>query len=178
MSSVILDVTTLGLDQTIRNLEALPSVITDGVARQIEKWYNTRYKKTVLRIIKTGEGMARNRGMYAALKGTTQPLMGRTGVMYAKVSAAQPLLKKTRGREIRFSIVYADPFYLALVHDGFTAKGFATGHPNAVVPPRPFVEVARDKELPVLFEMIGDLFDGLDLTSSVLGPQLVPSTRS
>jgi len=177
MGSVILDVTTFRLDETIRNLEALPGVITDGVARQIERWYNTKYKNTVLKIIKTGEGMARNRGRYAMEKGTNQPLGINTGLLYGMVSSASPVIKKTRGKEIRFSIVYDSPFYLALVHDGFTAKGFATGHPNAVVPARPFVEVAKDKELPVLFEMIGDLFDGLDLTSSVIGPALAPSAR-
>lgn len=177
MSSIIIDVTTLGLDETIRNLGELPKTITDATAQIMENWYNNHFKKSVLEIIRTGDGMARNRGRYARQKGTNQPLGINTGQLYGGIISAKPTIKKTRGKEVRFAIVYKSPFYLALVHDGFTAKGFATGHPNAVVPARPFIEVARDKEIDKLFKMMGEYFESLDLTSSVLGPKIAPSLR-
>lgn len=166
MSSVTLEVTTRGLDETIRNLSELPAFITTTAARDIETWYNKHYKKTVLKIIETGAGMARNVGSYARQKGTTQPLGILTGKLYFTVANAQSSVKITRGREVRFIVIYKKPFYLALVHEGFIAGGFAEGVP---VVARPFVEKARDKELPKLFKMLGDSFEGLDLTSTVLG---------
>lgn len=169
MSSVVIDVTTRGLDETIKNLGELPAFITTGVARKMEMWYNQHYKKTVLKIIETGGNTARipkNFGRYAQQKGTTQPLGIISGKLFLGVASTKPSIKETRGKEVRFSIVYKKPFYLAYVHEGFIAGGFAAGTP---VPARPFVEVARNIELPKLFKMIGDLFEGLDLTSTVLG---------
>ena len=166
MGSITLDFTTLGLPETIKNLQEFPAYITTGAASQMEKWYNTHYKKTVLKIIKTGEGMERNVGRYAKQKGTTQPLGILSGKLYFNVANKKSSVKITRGKEVRFSVVYDKPFYLALVHEGFVAGGFA--EPTPVVA-RPFVERAQHIELPKLFKMIGDMFEGLDFTSTVLG---------
>ena len=168
MGSVIMDITTLGLDETIKNLDQLPIHITTQVAIEMERWYNQHFKKTVLEIIKTGNSsrIPKNMGLYAIKKGTTQPLGILTGRLYHSVAAKQSSVKVTRGKEVRFYVVYREPFYLSYVHEGFIAGGFAKGTP---VPARPFIEIARNRELPKLFEMIGKIFENLDMTSTVLG---------
>jgi len=168
---VIMDVTTRGLDEAIVNLNKFPDLITIGVAQKLERWYNTRYKKTVLRVIETGRPISRiprNVGRYAEEKrrkyGFTHGLGLLTGKLYFSVATAQFNITETRGKEVRFAVVYKEPFYIAYVHEGTKWNNYRR---------RPFVEVARDKELPHLVDMIGRMFEDLDFTRS--HPELVSS---
>lgn len=159
---VIVDVTTRGLDETIQNLGAFPDVITMGVAKQMEHWYNTRFRRSVLTIIRTGQPQARipkNVGRYAQWKlgkyGFDHGLGYLTGRLYNEVRATVFRITETRGKEVRFAVVYDKPFYIAYVHEGTRWNQYRR---------RPFVEVARDRELPKLVEMIGRMFEDLDFT--------------
>ena len=162
MVRIITDVITRGLDETIINLRQFPEITTQGVARQMENWYNTKYKRTVLRIIATGKPQSRipvNVGEYAIRKraryGISHGLGRLTGKLYNEVSSARTTIKETRGKEVRFAVIYEKPFYVAYVHEGTRLTNYRR---------RPFAEVARDKELPKLVDMIGRMFDGLDFT--------------
>lgn len=172
MSSIIVEVTTSGLDEVIANLDKLPTYVTTETAKKMEQWYNNHYKKTVLEIIETGGmmyGIKPNQEMYARRKashGIYHPLGILSGRLYGAVAVAQCQIKITRGKEIRFTVVYKEPFYLAYVHEGFTAKGKAN---NVPVPARPFIEIARARAFPKLLEMLGNLFESLDLTRPVMG---------
>lgn len=162
MVKVITDVTTRGLDETIINVRQFPNIITAGVAAQMEKWYNTKYKKTILRIIETGKPRDKipiNVGRYAEWKkrryGFNHGLGYLTGRLWMEVAQARISIKETRGKEVRFSVIYDKPHYVAYVHEGTKFNNYRR---------RPFAEVARDIELPNLMDSLGRMFEGLDLT--------------
>jgi len=162
MVRVITDVITRGLNETIINLRAFPGIITQGVAKQMERWYNLRYKKTILKVIATGKPQSMipvNVGRYAARKkrkyGISHGLGRLTGKLYNEVAAAKISIRETRGKEVRFAVAYDKPFYVAFVHEGTKFTNYRR---------RPFAEVAREKELPKLVDMLGRMFDGLDFT--------------
>jgi len=181
MSSVVVDVTTRNLNELVFNLKKYPGAITATMAVQLERWYNQHYKKSVLEVIDTGtpsDKIPSNFGKYREWKarkhGFTHGLGRLSHKLYNEVAIVRPSIKTTRDREIRFSIVYRKPLYLAYVHEGFLAGGRAAGTP---VPARPFAEVARDRELPKLLDMIGETLESLDPTdpkmvSTVLGTNL------
>ena len=178
MASVILDVTTRGLDEAINNVRNVPNLITIGAAQQMVSWYNTHCKKTMLEIIETGQGVENNVGQYADWKaskyGITHGLGILEGKLYFSVSAKQPAVKETRGKEVRLVVAFNEPYYLAYVVDG-TSKHIG----------RDFITIAKDRELPKLVKMISQMFEGLDFTlpypqliSNVMGPNTLPSLRS
>ena len=178
MASVVLDITTRGLDEAIQNVRGAKNLITAGTASQMAGWYNTHMKKTMLHIIESGEGVADNVGMYAMKKqaryGISHGLGFLTGGLYFGVSIAQPSIKETRGKEVRFAVVFDDPYYIAYVIDGTSA------HVG-----RDFITLAKDKEWQKLMDTVGSLFDNLDFTrpypellNSVMGANLLPSLRS
>ena len=181
MASVVLDITTRGLDEAIRNVQGAKDLITAGTAVRMQSWYNTHMKKTMLNIIETGEGMAPNVGNYAIIKargglpgqseGITHPLGLVTGHLYFEVSMSQPVTKETRGTEVRFSVQFDEPHYVAFVIGG------TSGHVG-----RDFVTLARDKDWQKLLDSLGKIFNKLDFTkpypellSTVMTPDDLPS---
>ncbi|MHA1662575.1 MAG: hypothetical protein ACTSVR_04895 [Candidatus Thorarchaeota archaeon] len=178
MASVILDFTTRGLDEAINNVRQARNLVTAGVAPIMVRWYNTHMKKTMLNIIETGEGMADNVGLYARRKQSKYSIYhglgNMTHMLYFGVSMSQPAIKETRGKELRFSVRFDDPYYIAYVVDGTSA------HVG-----RDFITLARDKDWQVLLDMIGTVFNNLDFTkpypellSTVMGANFLPSLRS
>lgn len=169
MGDVVVDVITRGLDEAIANLKEFGPIVTKGVSIEMEKWYNQRFKKTSLRIIKTGrpaDKIPKNVGGYAKWKkgkyGFDHGLGILTGKLYDAVADVTVSIKETRGKEVRFSVFYKEPYYIAYVIDGTKWNNFRR---------RPFPEVARDQELPALLDAIGGLFEGLDLTQPT--PKLI-----
>ena len=178
MASVVIDITTRGLDDAIRNVQGASKLITAGTASRMAQWYNERMKRTMLTIIKSGDGVANNVGRYAIEKerryGISHGLGFLTGRLYFAVSQTQPTIKETRGKEVRFAVKFEEPYYVAYVIEG------TTRHVG-----RDFVTLAKDREWSKLLETIGSMFDGLDFTrpypellSSIIGPGLAPSMRS
>lgn len=178
MGSVVLDVTTRGLDEAIANVAGAKNLITAGTAVRMAAWYNSNFKRTALKIIDSGEGMAANAPKYARWKanqyGVTHPLGRLTGKMYMMFSMTQPNVKETRGTEVRLAVTFNKPEYIAYVIDGRSGQ-----------PKRDFVTVAKEKEWQALLKSLGRIFDNLDFTrpypellSTVMGPSDLPSLRS
>lgn len=170
MVRIIMDATTRGLDEAVRNLKEAPALITQGIEAQIRNWYRIEYRPAVLRVIETGQPASRippNVGRYALDKerdyGITHGLGRLTGRLYAGVNDAPTRTTVTRGKEVRFAIDYREPFYIAYVHDG-TSRA-----PRE----RPFVEVARDETLEKLLVRIEKMFEGLQFTDPL--PELISS---
>lgn len=166
---VILDVTTRGLDDAQINAGRAPELITLGVKTGMNKWYRERFLRRILEIIEKGGPRGRipaNVGKYRTWKinryGISHPLGILSGRMYFGVIATQPKIRETRGKEVRFSVDYRHPYYIAYVHDG------TSRHVR-----RPFVEVAKDMELPSLAQLLNKMFDDLDFTRPY--PELVSS---
>jgi len=162
MVRAIADVITRGLDETIQNLKVLPEVITQGTAKQMELWYKQEFKKTTLKVIATGRPVnkiPRNVGIYAIRKkqqyGINHGLGKLSGKLYQGVENARFTVKETRGKEVRFAVIYDDPYYVAYVIEGTKFNNKRR---------RPFPEVAKDRDLPTLIGMLGRMFEGLDLT--------------
>lgn len=157
MGTVTVDVITRGLDEAIMNVKNANNLITAGTYSAMVEWYNQNMKLTMLRIIDTGEGVAKNVGQYAMKKerqyGISHGLGRLTGTLYMAVESTQPTIKETRGKEVRLAVQFDDPYYLMYVVDG-TSKHVG----------RDFIMLAKDKELPNLTKMIGTIFDGLDFT--------------
>ncbi len=157
MSSVLLDVTSRGLIEAHQNVKGIRNLITIGTAKQMADWYNSRFKKTAIEIIESGQGMAENVGKYKQWKqreyGIDHPLGVLSGGIYFSVIMSQPVIKETRGKEVRLAVRFDKPYYIAYVIDG-TSRHVG----------RDWVIVARDKELPALAESIGNMFEGLDFT--------------
>lgn len=179
MASIIMDITTRGFPDVIRNVKGARNLVTAGTAVRMMEWYNQHAKRTMLDIIKSGDGIANNYGRYALEKearyGISHGLGVLTGGLYFAVSTTQPAIKETRGQEVRFAVKFDDPYYIAYVVEG-TSKA-----PT----PRDFITLARDKEWSKLLNSLGSMFDGLDFTlpypelmKSVIGPSLAPSLRS
>lgn len=178
MASYVLEMTTnQGFAFAQQNVRDAVKLITIGTAQQMLIWYRKHYKKTVLEIIETGEGVDRNVGRYADYKSRRYGIDHGLGVLSSKlyfgVSMAQPQVKETRGKEVRFVVIYKDPYYLAYVVGG-TSRHIG----------RNFILVARDIELKKLTKMIGRIFDGLNfalpqsqLLSTIMGPNDLPSLR-
>ena len=184
MASVVMDITTRGLDEAIMNVKNAKNLITAGTAKRMEVWYNYHMKKTMLKIIKSGEGMAPNVGGYAIKKaagrlpgqskGITHPLGMVTGQLYFSVSMTQPVIKETRGKEVRFAVKFEEPYYVAYVIGG------TSGHVG-----RDFVTLAKDKDWRTLLSSLGSMFNRLDFTrpypelmKTVMTPNDLPSLRS
>lgn len=177
---VVLDVTTRGLLEARSNVREVNNLITMATADRMLRWYNRDFKKTMLRTIESGRPVShipRNVGRYAEYKfnryGIDHGLGIATGGLYFGVSATQPSVKETRGKEVRLVVVFKEPYYLAFVVDG------TRNHIG-----RNFILVSQEKELPKLIKSIGSMFDGLDFTqphsqlvSSILGPRISPSLR-
>jgi len=178
MASVILDITTRGLDDAIRNVQGASDLITAGTATHMKRWYNTHMKKSMLSIIESGGGMPPNSEDYAVWKlnnhGIDHPLGRISGLLYFSVSMLQPDVKETRGTEVRFALRFEEPYYAAYVLDGTHGrKGYG------------FANLAREKNWEILLKELGSMFDGLDFTrpypelmSSIIGPNTAPSLQS
>jgi len=178
MASIIMDVTTRGLNEAIQNVRGAKDLITAGTAVRMANWYNSRFKKTALSIIESGEGMPSNRPAYARWKsdnwGIDHPLGVMTGMLYTGVIMSQPQVKETRGKEVRLAVVFKDPYYIAYVVDG-TSKHVG----------RDFITLAKNKEWKALMDSVGTIFNNLDFTqpypkllSTVMGPNDLASLRS
>ena len=169
MASVVLDITTRGLDDAIRNVQGAKNLVTAGTFVRMQRWYNTNMKKTMLNIIDTGEGVADNVGRYALEKeskyGISHGLGRLTGNLYFTIESSQPTIKETRGKEVRLAVNFDGLYYLVYVIDG------TSNHVG-----RDFVLIARDKELPNLTKILGTMFDGLDFTRPY--PELMRSIIS
>ena len=169
---VILDATTLGLKEAIQNLDRAPELITAGLDAQMKRWYKVDFTPEVVRTIRSGSPQSRipkNIGRYRQWKieeyGIDHGLGSLTGELLKGVKKAHPRIKVTRGKEVRFSVDYKEPYYILYVHNG------TRNHVG-----RPFIEVARDKQIKNLFRRVNNAFEGLDFTlpypkllSSVIG---------
>jgi len=175
MVQVVLDITTRGLEDAIRNVQGASKLITAGTASRMATWYNQHMKKSMLEVIETGNGVDNNYGKYAMEKesryGISHGLGLMTGALYFGVSMSQPAIKETRGKEVRFAVRFDDPYYVAFVIDG------TSNHVG-----RDFVTIGKEKTWDKLLQSLGSMFDGLDFTrpypelmSSILGPSTAPS---
>jgi len=169
MGSVVLDITTRGLEEAHQNVKNIKNLITAGTARQLELWYNSECKNTMLSIIDSGEGMAANKEPYATWKrnryGIDHPLGRLTGALYFSIESAQPTIKETRGKEVRLAVIFDSPHYLIYVKDGRT---------NQVE--RDFILLAREQTMESLRKRISGMFDNLDFTMPY--PQLMNAILS
>jgi len=98
MASVVMDITTRGLDEAIKNVQGAKDLITAGTSVRMQRWYNAHMKKTMLDIIESGEGIADNVGRYKIDKeskhGVSHGLGFLTGGLYFAVSTTQHQLKR------------------------------------------------------------------------------------
>jgi len=157
---VILDVKTEGLTEAIGNLNSWNKIVRKGIEKNMKLWFRVDFTPRALKVIETGRPRARipkNRGRYAEYKfqryGFDHGLGRLSGQMYEGVRSAKARIKTTRAKEIRFSVDYRNPYYIAYVHDG------TRNHIG-----RPFIEVARDISLPKLINRLNRMMDGVDLT--------------
>jgi len=175
MASVVLDITTRGLEDAIRNVQGAKNLVTAGTYTRMRAWYNQDMKKSMLEVIETGNGVDNNYGGYATKKEAKYHIshgLGRlSGRLYDGVENSQPIIKETRGKEVRFSVRFDNPYYVAFVIDG------TSNHVG-----RDFVTIGKEKTWDKLLQSLGSMFDGLDFTrpypelmSSILGPSTAPS---